>query len=219
MKKFLSLFAAFFFAASMMAADELKATLTFNGTVDWKIPTSGTNTASASFTDGTYTIQLAAATNYKQNSGYLILGKANSTLTLPAFTWKTTKITVTGASGASESVKQNIFVGETAVSTETTGAKNVTHEYAIDADYQAAGNVYVFKVTSAHNTQITEIKIYGEASQGGETQPTTQDLYLKLSSDWAGWPAKYAVYYFNDTENGWSEFMTAVTGEENTVHR
>ena len=158
MKKFFSLFAAILFAGSMMAAEELKATLTFDGSVNWGIPTSGTNTTSASFTADGYTIQLAASTNYKQNSGYLILGKANSTLTLPAFTWKTTKICVTGASGASESVKQNIFVGETAVSTETTGAKNVTNTYNIAADYQAAGNVYVLKVPLLTTPRLPRLK-------------------------------------------------------------
>ena len=39
-------------------------------------------------------------------------------------------------------------------------------------------------------------------------------LYLKLSSDWAGWPAKYAIYYFDDSSNGWSDFMALVDGEE-----
>lgn len=160
-----------------MAAEELKATLTFDGTVEWGIPTSGTNTASASFTADGYTIQLASTTNYKQNSGYLILGKAYSTLTLPAFTWKTTKIVVTGRSGASASVKQNIYVGETAVSTETTGATGV-NEYVIAADYQAAGNVYVLTVTSGHNTQIVKIEVYGEeASQGGDETPQPTHTY------------------------------------------
>lgn len=41
-------------------------------------------------------------------------------------------------------------------------------------------------------------------------------LYLKLSSDWAGWPAKYAIYYFDNSTNGWSDFMTEVEGEEDT---
>ena len=65
-----------FFACMLMAvlsigqvwaAEELKATLDFTSQANWNIPTSGTNTASASFTDGTYTIQLAATTNYKLN--------------------------------------------------------------------------------------------------------------------------------------------------------
>ena len=125
MRKFLSFMMAVLFAGSLMAADELKATLMFDGTTNWGIPTSGTNTASASFTADGYTISLEAANNYKQNSGYLILGKANSTLTLPAFSWKTTKIVVTGRAGASTAVVQNIFVGSTAVSTATTDRKSV----------------------------------------------------------------------------------------------
>lgn len=40
-------------------------------------------------------------------------------------------------------------------------------------------------------------------------------LYLKLSADWAGWPAKYAIYYFDDSSNGWSDFMTAVPDTTN----
>ena len=153
-------------------AEELKATLDFtNG--GWGIPTSGTNTSQASFTKDGITIKLAASTNYKQNSGYLILGKSNSTLELPAFTWKTTKILVTGTSGASASVKQNIFVGNDAVSTETTGAQNVTNTYEIASASQAAGTIYVFKVTSAHNTQITTIQIYGEASEDPDPDPVS----------------------------------------------
>lgn len=141
--------------------EELKATLDFTNQSNWDIPTGGTNKTSASFTDGTYSITLYSTTNYKLNNGYLILGRSGSTLTFPAFTWKTTKIVVYGTSSASESVKQNIFVGTTAVSTETTGAKNVTNTYEIDSDYQAAGTVYILKVTSAHNTQISKIEIYG----------------------------------------------------------
>lgn len=63
---------------------------------------------------------------------------------------------------------------------------------------------------------LISLTVNYEDAAAPEPEPTTQDLYLKLSSDWAGWPAKYAVYYFNDTENGWSEFMTEVDGEDNT---
>ena len=51
-----------------------------------------------------------------------------------------------------------------------------------------------------------------------EPEPEPLTLYLKLSEgdgNWAGWPAKYAIYYFNDATNGWSDFMTAVEGEQN----
>lgn len=152
-----------FSLGNVWAAEELKATLDFTDS-GWGIPTSGTNTTEKSFTRGDFTIKLYSTTNYKQNSGYLILGKSGSTLTLPAFTWKTTRIEVIGHSGASGSVGQNIFVGNTAVSTATVGANGVTNSYDINANYQAAGNIYVFKVTTAHNTQIDKVLVYGEAS-------------------------------------------------------
>ena len=52
-----------------------------------------------------------------------------------------------------------------------------------------------------------------------KAESSTKTYYLTLSSDWADWPAKYAIYYFkssDNTQNGWSEFMTAVPEEDNT---
>ena len=52
-----------------------------------------------------------------------------------------------------------------------------------------------------------------------KAESSTKTYYLTLSSDWASWPAKYAIYYFkssDNTQNGWSEFMTAVPEEDNT---
>lgn len=145
--------------ADVLTGRTPEVTLDFKSQSNWNIPTSGTNTTLETFTDGTYSIKLYAQTNYKLNNGYLILGKSGSYLELPAFNFDVDYITIEGSGGASGSVKQNIFVGETAVSTETTGA-TVTNTYAIAADYQSAGNVYVIKVTSNHNTQISKINIY-----------------------------------------------------------
>lgn len=161
-------------------AAEPKVTLDFTDKTAWDIPTSGSaNKDLASFTNGTYTIKLYATTNYKMNTGYLILGKADSYLELPAFDFAVEKIEITGAGSASESVKQNIYVGETAVSTETTGAKDVTNTYEIASDYQAAGNIYKLMVKSSHNTQITTIKIYEKAA----TDPTKQDVTLSFDQN------------------------------------
>ena len=44
-----------------------------------------------------------------------------------------------------------------------------------------------------------------------------QKLYLQLSSDWAGWPAKYAIYAFNNDENDWSDWLSPVENEENVL--
>ncbi len=129
----------------------------------WKFPT-GKQVDEGSFTNNGYTIKVAGTTGngyyFYANGNALLFGKLGAYLTLPAFGYDVDKIDVVGSSGASEVVKQNIFVGETAVSTETTGAKDVTNTYAIAEEYQAAGNVYTLKVTSAHNTQVTKIIVY-----------------------------------------------------------
>ena len=118
----------------------------------------------AQYTSGGYTITMEGSTGggyYYHSSGkYVLIGKQGASLTLPAFNFDVAKIAVTGTGGASAAVKQNIFVGEEAISTETTGAKNVTNEYDIPAAYQAAGTIYKLQITSAHNTQITKIEIY-----------------------------------------------------------
>lgn len=167
MRKTLRLFLVCFmslFCGTIMA-QEVTLDFTTNG---WNLPEGSANKGkeSKSFTNGGYTIQLAAADGYYFNtSGYLMLGKSGSTLTLPAFSFDVEKIEVVGREGASGSVKQNIFVGETAISTETTGATS-NNIYEIAAEYQAAGNVYVLKVNSAHNTQITKILIYKKGGGG-----------------------------------------------------
>lgn len=116
------------------------------------------------YKSGDYTITLEAASSgfYFNADGYLILGKANATLTLPTFDFDVEKIEVVGNKGASGSVKQNIYVGTTPVSTETTGAAG-TNSYTIKSGYESSGT-YTLKVTSKHNSQITAIKIYKKTS-------------------------------------------------------
>ena len=156
------------FGASAWAQDSPEVTMDFTGVTDWGIPNGGTNKDETAYTYGDYTIKLASTTNYKQNSGYVLLGKSGSYLELPAFSFAVEKIEVEGTSVASTSVKQNIYVGEVAVSTETTGAKDVTNIYVIADGYQAAGTVYRLVVNSNQNTQIASIKIYKKA-EGGVT--------------------------------------------------
>ena len=153
------------------AAESLQVTLDFSKNTTWGFPngSSAKTTATKTYTNGDYSITLAGGGSgnghYWNNQGYLMLGKSGATLTLPAFDFNTTKIVVVGRSGASASTLQNIYVGSTAVSTQTKGSA-VTNTYAIAEDYQAAGNVYIFKVGSSHNSQIVKIEIYGE--EGGE---------------------------------------------------
>jgi hypothetical protein len=140
-----------------------EVTIDFSGSTDnWGIGTTKI-VEEKSFTYGGYTIKLKGTegNGYRwYNTGNIILGKEGATLELPAFNFDVARIDIVGTSGASTSVKQNIYVGEEAVSTETTGAKDVTNAYAIAEGKQAAGTIYTLKVTSAHNTQITKILIY-----------------------------------------------------------
>lgn len=155
-----------------------EVTLDFTTNDKWQLPTAAARD-SKSFTDGTYTVTLASPSKstkegYKfvsyGGSNYLILGKQGATLTLPKFNFAVSKIVIEGNKGASASVGQNIFVGDKAVSTETIGAAEKANPqsngpakintYEIDPGYQATGNQYVLKVTTAHNTQITKILIY-----------------------------------------------------------
>ena len=128
---------------------------------------SGWSVSNGTLSDGTTSFTGAGGKNFKMNSGYFILGQTDAYLNFPTYDKAVAKIVVTGRSGASTGVVQNIFVENTAVSDATTGAEGA-NTYNIASDYQAAGTTYTLKVTSKHNTQITKIEIFF-ASGSGET--------------------------------------------------
>ena len=155
-------------AEDVVIVEEGKTTFLFNTEGnEWGFPVGSANkiVEETAYTVNDVTIKVAGSkgNGFYYPTGtekYLLMGKSGAYLTLPAFDFEVGKIEVVGASGASESVKQNIYVGDNAVSTETTGAKNVTNKYVIDADYRAAGNVYTLKVTNNYNTQISQIIVH-----------------------------------------------------------
>lgn len=157
-----------------------EVTLDFtNATKDWGITTTAT-TKATKFTNGTYTIE--ASKGFKQSGNGVLLGKSDATLTLPAFDFAVEKIVIrknTGNSQISQKVKQNIFVGSKAVSTQTIGADE-DKTYKIIADYQKAGNIYTLKVTSSQNTQFSKIEIYKAASSETATTVSFQKESLNL---------------------------------------
>ena len=121
-------------------------------------------TAAKTYTYEGYSITLTPAGEgnsfyYNSKDKYVILGKQDATLEFNGFDFAVSAIEITGREAASASIVQNFFVGETAVSTQTTGAKG-TNVYNIASNYQAAGTHYTLKVLSNHNTQITEVKVY-----------------------------------------------------------
>ena len=184
MKKLLrySLTLGFALVASVGFAQE--ATLDFT-TNSWGLPEGSTAKikTAASYTSGKYTINISETTDghYWNTDGYLLMGKKEATLTLPAFDFDVAKIEVVGRTGASTSTLQNIYVGDAAVSTQTKGADK-TNEYAIDAAHQTKGTIYSLKVNSKHNTQIVKINVYKVGSE--ETpQPPVEITYTDYKED------------------------------------
>ena len=182
MKKFLLLIAAVMTAGVSMAQ---KVTLDFtNAATEWGMPKDKANgVTEGDYSNGTYSISVNAAGKeglvYFNSTGkYLMFGKQGATLTLPAFDFAVGKIVATGTGSASESVLVNVFVGETAVSTQTKGLKNVTQTYAIAEDSQAAGTVYTLKVNSNHNAQFTKIEIFeaGDETVDPDPEPGTDPV-------------------------------------------
>lgn len=135
---------------------------------NWGLPTTNYKKEEASYTNGAgYTITFGQSNvghriiMGKDSECYLIFGKQGATLSLPAFPFAVSKIKVFGRDKASGKVTQNIFVGNEAVSTETTNATE-DHIYEIAEAFQAAGNIYTLKVTNANNTQINKIVVYAK---------------------------------------------------------
>ena len=154
-------------------AQEVTLDFTQNG---WKLPDSATDT-DKSFTYNNITISTKGG-YFNTNTGCLMMkGKgATSTLTLPPFDFAVEKIEVVGnnVGTVSTKTKENIYVDNTAVSTEKTGSKG-TNSFDINKQYQAAGTIYTLQVSAA-NAQITYIKIYKRAVDLTATTLTLSDV-------------------------------------------
>ena len=137
----------------------------------WGFPTEQLKETGTFTKDGkSIVITTTNYTRWFSDSKALLIGKEGATLTLPAFDFDVEKIEVVGHDGASGKVTHNIFVGDEAVSTEVTGAKG-TSSFEIAAGKQAAGTIYVLKVTNANNDQICKINIWkkGTSESGSDT--------------------------------------------------
>ena len=137
----------------------------------WGFPTEQLKETGTFTKDGkSIVITTTNYTRWFSDSKALLIGKEGATLTLPAYDFDVEKIEVVGHDGASGKVTHNIFVGDEAVSTEVTGAKG-TSSFEIAAGKQAAGTIYVLKVTNANNDQICKINIWkkGTSESGSDT--------------------------------------------------
>lgn len=145
-----------------------EVTMNFTDNTSWNFSTDTKNKKSGTYGKGNCAVSLTGG-NYYSSNKYLML-KDKGTLTFATFNFDVEKIVITGKKGASSSTKQNIYVGNVAVSSETTGS-TATNTYLIKANYQSAGNRYVLKVFDA-NAQITKIQIYKKGSSSSTKTDT-----------------------------------------------
>lgn len=166
--------------ATNVSAQEVTIDVTSND--GWGFPTAYVKTAE-SYTNAGVTLSFGESNGGHKFIGgdnYLIFGKQGATLSFSAFNFDVERIDIIGRTGASGSVKQNIYVGDEAVSTETTGATG-TNQYKIAEGKQTAGTIYTLKVNSSHNTQITKILIWKKGTTGDE--PGGEETPYELVGD------------------------------------
>lgn len=178
-KKFTFLIAAI--AAILMMNLPVKAWADNNPDVTYDFTGSDWTVSNGTLSNGTVSFTGEGSANFKMNSGYFMMGKSGAYLNFPTYSSAVSKIVITGNNNASSNVVQNIYVGNNAVSTATTGATG-TNTYNIASTSQTAGTQYTLKVTSNHNTQITKIEIY-YASGGGGSQTTSNLEITNASTD------------------------------------
>ena len=185
----------------------------------WGLPTAREKAAGSCTCDG-YTVKFGASSfGYGKQGDNLIIGKEDATLSLPAFDFDVEKIVLGGVSGGSKNVTFNVFVNNTAVSTQVTSCK-VDQTFNINDDYQGAGNIYTIKVTNGNNLQISKILIYKKASSGTtKNKPTVSFTGLTGNgvslvegktadnSDFTGYTAT-ATYASNTVEGTFSYSAT-----------
>lgn len=141
---------------------------------DWGFPTTTPNNNKVSYTcnDG-YTITFGANSGHQKQGNGILMGKNGATLSLPAFNFDVEKIIIKKNTGSvSGKVTFNIFVDNTAVSTQAKGCKE-DQTFIIKDEFQKAGNIYTIKVTNANNLQTSAIEIYKKAA----TTPTTTTTF------------------------------------------
>lgn len=211
----ISMIAVLAFIANFSFGQEV--TLDFTNNTTWKFPEGNTNgaTEAAQFSNGTYTITVEAPIAYYwlPSNSALLYGKKDATITLPKFNFDVERIDIIGAAGASGKTTRNIFVGNTAVSTETTSAKG-THEYEIKADNQAANTEYIIKVTNANNDQIQKILIWKK----GTTKPTETPTAANIAAFKALTSGTTATLTLKNAQVVYKNVYTTQSGATNTEY-
>ena len=95
------------------------------------------------------------------------------------------------------------------------GETKLTSKTAVEVSGQKA--VFQCKNTNTSTNGQVRLTAIAVTYQEADAPATGKTFYLALSADWAGWPAKYSMYYFKSENeaNGFSAFMTEVPDTTN----
>lgn len=174
-----------------------EVTLDFTNNSVWKFPTSsGSATASDTFSNGTYSVTASDKVYFNSQGKYLMV-TGGKTITLPAFNFDVEKIVVSTTTGMSKTATSNILVDGKVASTEIKGVGPLT--FSISNDYQASGNTYVFKATNNKNVQVTKIEVYKKASNKTATTLSFPNAEINIEE---GNEASFAAQTATLTSNG-----------------
>lgn len=166
-----------------------EVTMNFTDNTSWNFSTDIKNTKSGTYGKGNCAVSLTGGNYYFTTNKCLML-KENGTLTFTAFDFEVEKIVVKGNTGGSKKTKQNIYVNDKAVSSETTSSK-VTNTYIINDKYQSVGTIYVLKVSNA-NAQINEILIYKKESSSSAKTATNVSFGTNSNKTFTFTEGKYS---------------------------
>lgn len=171
---------------------------------DWNFPSTA-NANKASYTCDGYTITFGANSGHKEQGNGIIMGPKGATLSLPAFNFDVEKIIIKKNTGSpSSKVTFNIFVGNTAVSTQVKSCQK-DQTFIIKDEFQKAGNIYTIKVTNGNNLQTSAIEIYKKAA----TTPATTTTF--------GTDSRKTFTFTNGTLEGFTTpKATATKSDDNT---
>lgn len=162
MRKLLKLFLIMLLTIVWTASRAHEITMDFTDNSGWKIPGKDkTTNKPQTFVKDNNAITLSGGYYYASSSSnpYLMLN-SGATLTFSKFDFDVERIVVIG-NGSAKYASLDIYVGDNSVSGNTIA--NGVRSFWINEKYQAAGNVYTLKVSSA-NAHIAGIEIYKKGS-------------------------------------------------------
>ena len=145
---------------------------------------------------------------------HIQLGKASKNyIKTPSCSGKITNVSITFAKNCSYYIAvwdlNGNKVSNTVASKPTA---NSTINFAITGEHK---QLQIISTRTSNGTSITTSNAAAYIASITITYESNKTVYLKPTSAWDNSSAKFAVYYFNNSTNGWSSLMTKVDNKCN----